>query len=690
MSLKELSKYTITSKYAAYIPELKRRETWTETVHRCRDMHLRKYEFLIQPDKDKINEVFEAVVRKECAPSMRSLQFGGAAIERKNARLYNCCVAHIHNSRSLEKAFWLLLCGCGVGLGLTRKYTERFPKLITQLYVDVPDYTITYVIPDTIEGWAQSIKALVDSYTEGNEFSGKQIIFDYSKIRQKGSQLSIGGKAPGSDGLRQCHKKVTNLLLDRIKSGNRKLRSIDLYDIAMHCSDAVLSGGIRRSATIALFDLHDELMMNAKTPLEVQDYCGNFVDGRYIGKVKYKDRWREVILSTYEAEQLIKTKKLSWITLEPQRGRSNNSVLLDRKYINSEEFYSIFSSTRHFGEPGFVFVDNEDSLYNPCAEIGFIPIVDDEPAVQFCNLSIVNGNKVRTKADFMKAVEYATIIGTLQAGYTDFDFLDERDKKITEEEVLLGVSVLGFLANPEILTDNDILKEASALALKVNEEWAAKLGINKAARVTCVKPDGNSAAALESPFSGIHPAHSKKYYRRVQANKDENLYQHFSMYNSYLCEPSVYSENNTDDVITFPIEVENGAVFKDNLTAIEHLELIKTVQENWVKGGQRDNTKPISNSVSCTVLVKDDEWNDVARYIFKNRDYFATVSLLSNNGDKVYAQAPYESVSDDSELEKFNKLREKFIPVDYSLLVEEDDHTARSEEAACAGGLCSL
>jgi ribonucleoside-diphosphate reductase alpha chain len=647
MSLKELSKFTITSKYAKYIPELKRRETWKETVYRCRDMHLRKYSFLTPELKDKINEAFEAVVRKECAPSMRSLQFGGEAIERKNARLYNCCVTHVYNSRSIEKAFWLLLCGCGVGLGLTKKYANQFPSLIKPSQLDNPNGSSTYVIPDTIEGWAHSVRILIDSFTEGNEYSGIAIDFDYSQIREKGVQLSIGGKAPGPDGLRNCHRKIRGFLIERVvESQDHKLRTIDLYDILMHCSDAVLSGGIRRSATIALIDLDDELMVNAKT--------GN------------------------------------WFDENPQRAKSNNSIILKRDNIDEEKFNHVFEKIKEFGEPGFIFVDNEDSLFNPCAEIGFIPMWNGEPAVQFCNLTIVNGNKVKTKEDLLKSVEYATIIGTLQAGYTKFEFLDAKDEAITEDEALLGVSILGFLANPDILVNPDVQKEASNYAVKVNEEWAQHIGINKAARVTCVKPDGNSAAALESPFSGIHPAHSKKYIRRVQANHEETHYKHFATYNSQLCEPSIYSENKTDDVISFPIEVTEGTLFKDNLTAIEHLQIIKSTQENWVGGGQKNNKKPISNSVSCTVLVGEDEWEEVARYIYEHKDFFSTVSLLSKNGDKTYAQAPYESMRTNSEIEEFFKLRDSFIPVDYSLLVEEDDFTVRSEELACSNGLCSI
>lgn len=685
MSLKELAKFTIISKYAKYLPEKQRRETWKETVERCRDMHLRKYNFLEQDRLDKITEVFEAVKRKEVAPSMRSLQFGGEAIERKNARMFNCSVVHVNNPRALQKAFWLLLCGCGVGLGFTEKYVSEFPKLSQ----GAKRKEITYKVEDTIEGWADSIRVLMDSYLEDTEFSNTEIKFDYSQIRPKGAPLSIGGKAPGPDGLSQCHTLVKRLLNNRVKEGF--LRSIDLYDIAMHCSDAVLSGGIRRSATIALFSLEDSLMMGAKTDITVDSFVGNLYGQTFIGKVKYDGKSVNVTLSDYDYQKLIKDNLVSWHIVEPQRARSNNSVILNRKEIGEEEFYKIFNSTKQFGEPGFVFVDDNDSLFNPCAEIGFIPVMDGEPAVQFCNLSIINGNKINLKRELMQAVENATIIGTLQAGYTNFEYLDEGDRKITEEEALLGVSILGFLSNPEILTDPEILREASELAVKVNEEWSEAIGINKASRVTCVKPDGNSAAALESPFSGIHPAHSEAYYRRVQVNTDENTYKHFKNFNPQLCEPSVWSANKTDDVIMFPIKIESG-ITKKQLSAIDHLNIIKVVQENWVNGGQKNNRKKVSNSVSCTVLVKPEEWGEVARFLFENREYFSTVSLLADNGDKVYAQAPYESIDkmNEEEFKRFLNFSESFLPVEYSNLIEQDDFTSRSEELACAGGQCSI
>lgn len=639
MSLTELSNFIITSKYAKYLKTEKRRETWDEITDRSLVMHLKKFDSLPTEDKLDIAKAFKLVRQKKVLQSMRSAHFGGEGVEKKNERAYNCCFLHIYNTRSIEKAFYLLLCGCGCGFGLSKKWIEQFPK-VTQDKKAV----VTYTVPDTIEGWATSAKLLVDSYLEGNEVSNKRVEFDYSLIRPKGSPISHGGTAPGSEGLALCHQQIRKLL-DTLP--NDRLRSIDVYDILMHTADAVLSGGIRRAACIALFDKDDYEMLTAKTG--------------------------------------------SWWIDNPQRQRSNNTVLLNRKEVTRDDFKSIVEHTRQFGEPGFAFVDDMNAGFNPCGEIQFLPIYDGQPAVQFCNLTTINGTLVKSKEDFFKAVEAATIIGTLQASYTDFKFLDDIDRKMTEEEALLGVSIMGYFANPEILLNDEILAEGAKLATEVNERWAKKLNINPAARITCTKPDGTSALAVGSPFSGIHPAHADRYIRRIQVNKLEAPYQFFRQHNPQLCEESVQAALNTDDIISFPVEVSNEeAVFKKDLSAIEHLDIIKSVNKSWVKNGEKNNKKPISHSISCTVLVDDEEWDTVADYLYDNRNYFTTVALLARTGDKAYAQAPHEAMTTEEELVKWQEMIDNIVPVDYTLMVEESDNTARNEEVACAGGVCGL
>jgi len=640
MSLQELSKFTITSKYAKYLNDQQRRETWDEIVDRSMNMHLKKFSYLPESDLTKIKDAFQRVRDKEVLPSMRSAQFGGEAIERKNERIYNCCFLHIHNTRCIEKAFYLLLCGVGCGFGLGKKWINQFPEMCGHKQ----DHLTTYQIEDSIEGWAKSVKVLVDSYLRGNEWTGKSVQFDYSLIRPKGSPLSHGGTAPGSKGLRHAHEKIKELL-DSYQG--TKLRTIDVYDILMHVSDAVLSGGIRRAACIALFDKDDDLMLSAKTG--------------------------------------------TWFIDNPQRGRSNNTVLLKRDEVTFEDFKYIIQRTKEFGEPGFAFVNDEDTGLNPCAEISFLPFYNGTPTVQMCNLTTVNGNKVTSEEDLKSFVEAATIIGTLQATYTNFTFLDEADMKMTEEEALLGVSIMGYLSNPDVLLDEEVLANASKFAVETNEIWAKKLGINPAARVTCTKPDGNSSCVLESPFSGIHPAHAHKYFRRVQVNKTDEVYKHFNQFNPSLCEESVHSAIKADDVITFPIAVESPkALVKNDLTALEHLDIIKKVQKAWVKNGEKNNTKPISHSVSCTVLVDENEWDNVAEYLYENRDSFVAVSLLGRTGDSDYAQAPYQAVKAPEDFHIFNSLKYSTKPVDYTSMVEKNDNTIRNQEVACANGVCEL
>ncbi len=640
MSLEELSKFTITQKYAKFIPELNRRETWDEIVNRSLNMHLRRFDTLEEQDKETIKEVFSLVKEKKILPSMRGMQFAGQGVESKNERQFNCCFLHIHNTRCIEKAFYLLLCGVGCGFGLRNKWVSQFPKLVIDKTSVQP-----YTIPDSIEGWATSTKALIDSYLEGNAYTGKQIKFDYSQIRPKGSPISHGGTAPGPEGLRHAHKQIEKLL--RSLSNGSKLRTIDVYDILMHTADAVLSGGIRRAASIALFEFTDELMMSAKT--------GN------------------------------------WFVENPQRARSNNTVILKRDEVTFDQLSYIIESTRQWGEPGFAFMDDLDTGTNPCAEVGLFPFWNGEPAVQFCNLTTINGNTIESIEDFLTLVRAASIIGTLQADYTDFKFLDKADVGITKEEALLGVSILGYMANPEVLLNPVVLRKGAELAVKTNEEWAAKLGIKPAARVTCTKPDGNSSCVIESAFSGIHPAHAQKYFRRVQVNKDDPVYVHFKKYNPQLCEESIYSATNTDDVIVFPIDVDNDhGMFKDDLPAVDHLDMIKMVQQAWVNGGAKNNTKPTSHAVSCTVLVGEDEWDGVVKYIYDNRDSFTNVSLLARSGDKDYAQAPYEAVTTEEDYERWIYARSSFQPVDYTLMHEDSDNTQHSQEVACAGGMCTI
>jgi ribonucleoside-diphosphate reductase alpha chain len=279
----------------------------------------------------------------------------------------------------------------------------------------------------------------------------------------------------------------------------------------------------------------------------------------------------------------------------------------------------------------------------------------------------------------------------LQATYTDFPYLAESAKELTESESLLGVSITAMMENPDVLLVPEYQKTASKLCVETNKKWAELLGVKQAARVTVVKPEGTSTLALGSMASGIHPAHARQMFRRVQMNKLDPVYKHFNMYNSQLCEEGVWSKNKTDDVVTFPINVPESSLVKADLTALSHLQIILDTQINWILPGTTEaNKRPVSHNVSCTVVVKPHEWEEVEKFIFENRQFFTAVSLIPASGDKDYKQAPMEAVSTEADQIKFDSMLKSYLPVDYSLMMEEEDNTDLMGEMSCVGGRCEL
>lgn len=692
--LQEIANFTFTSKYARYDEKKGRRETWEEAVARLEKMHLKRFSWLPKEDQERIGWAFDRVREKLVAPSMRSLQFGGPAVEAHMARIFNCSVTHIHSTRSFAEVFYLLLCGCGVGIGLSKRYLDRLPDLVGE--DDKTGTVVSYVIQDNIEGWADSVEALLMCYLKNTPYTGRKIVFDYSKIRKKGSPLKTGGgKAPGYKGLKKAHEKVKQVLDMVIEERKQKrLKTIDAYDILMHCADAVLSGGIRRSATCVIFDPSDEDMLNAKTMFKVDKirrFAKDDETGLYHGQVIIRKKVYDVELNEWDYQTLKDKGEISWFPIEPQRARSNNSALLIRDRATKEQFEDIINKTRQFGEPGFVFGNDESQLFNPCFEIGFIPVTKDGVCgVQFCNLTTQNGAKIKTKELFKEATEAATIIGTLQASYTHFPYLSRASQQLTEEEALLGVSITGIMENPSVLLDPENQREMAALAVETNAKWAKKLGINPAARITCVKPEGTSSIVLGTA-SGIHPHHARRYFRRVTCNKTENPYRFIKKLNPHAVEESVWSANKTDDILTFPLTVSDSAMTKADLTALKHLDIIRSTQQNWViPGTTTANIKPVEHNVSCTVLVKDEEWSEVISYLYDNREFFAAVSLLPATGDKIYKQAPMEAVVSEEDEKRWADLVSQWKHADFKLLKEDDDETQVQQELSCAGGACNL
>lgn len=927
MSLKALSNYTIYSRYAHYIPEKRRRETWDEITDRVFDMHARRYAKQLEESAEfraDFEFAKEMVRQKRVLGSQRALQFGGKWIERANAKLFNCSFTYLDRARVFAEIHYLLLCGCGVGFSVQKHHVGKLPDIKP---VDAATHVV-HQVADSIEGWGDATDALLSSY-----FSGGPIVrFDYSLIRPAGTLIAGQFKAPGHKGLENALEKIRALVERRLASSSfasdqfaGKLRPIDAYDIVMHIGDSVLSGGIRRSATISLFSHDDAEMMAAKT--------GN------------------------------------WYTENPQRGRSNNSVLLVRSETTWEQFAEVMKSTREFGEPGFYFASSTEHGANPCqpawasvltpqgistigalkegdviwsetgwttvahkwstgikpvnryrttagvfygtenhrlisggqkveakdadsidrlvgpdlsameldpqdvidgivlgdgsvhgasgdlvyvhigqddvdyhhsevggllrskregisstawevvttitaeelpltfnrevpsrflhgaprrvagflrglytangsivgdritlksasfklveqvqlmlsslgiasyyttnrpkvvefkngpylckesfdlnitadratfaALIGFVQTykvakvdallkrlkmsdhtkttydivsvehisdeevfditVDNEPhtywtgglnvsncveiglypqtpdgrsGVQFCNLCEINGKPCDTEARFLEACRAASILGTMQAGYTDFRYLSPESSEITAREALLGVSITGVMDNPEVLLSPKTQRAGAQMCKDTNRRVAHLLGLNPAARITCTKPAGSTSCVLQTA-SGIHPHHARRYLRRVQANQLEFPLQHYKALNPDAVERSVWSANGTDDVISFACEVPKGAVLKNDLDAIALLSKVKSSQVNWVLGGENPElcvSPGIHHNISNTVTVRADEWDKVARYIYENREYFTGISLLSASGDLDYPQAPFATV----------------------------------------------
>ena len=680
MSVYELQKYTAISKYARWIEEEKRRETWPESVNRVKNMMIEAYPFL----EIDIEKYYGMVKEQKILGSQRALQFGGKPIFKHNARIYNCSASYCDRLRFFQECFYLLLCGSGTGFSVQKHHVDLLPNFSLLRINHVVNIHKTHIVEDSIEGWANALGILLSSYfevpvKEFAEFKNCYVHFDYSKIRQKGEPLGFGiGKAPGHEPLKKALEKIRNLLDRVISEKHLKLRTIDAFDIVMHSADAVISGGVRRSATIALFSADDELMINAKTG--------------------------------------------DWFFTNPQRGRANISALLHRKHTSKETFENLFKATKEFGEPGFFWADLYDALCNPCVEISWVtrafykknsnelkiallnydgPITtkenckdemsDDDVALSgwgFCNLSTINGKTVSCPEDFYERCEAASFIGTLQASFTSFPYLGQVTESIVKREALLGVSINGMQHHPEILLNPKIQQHGAKIVKETNEKYAKILKINPAARTTCIKPEGNSACLLGST-SGIHPDHSKRYFRIVQANTGEAPYQFFKSKNPKACEPSAWSTNKTDDCIRFCVESQDGTKLKQDLNAINMLQAVVSTYNNWVVEGKNNDLclkKEINHNVSNTIHVEDDEWVKVCDYIYDNRDYLAGISLIASSGDKDYEQAPFTSVYNIEEQEEIYGKESVVIAQELFDKYKSYDFKSLWEACSCALG----
>lgn len=592
--------------YSRWIEELGRYETWEESVSRVMDMHRQKYAHIMSPELEELISFAEnAYKEKRVLGAQRALQFGGEQIFKHEARMYNCSVSHCDRTRFFQETMYMLLCGCGVGFSVQKHHIDKLPPLKKRYAKKSKVFTV----PDTIEGWADAFGVLLSSYFVGGgdfpEYEHTQVHFDLSKVRPKGAMISGGFKAPGPEGLRAALVKCEALIEAHLQGSDQdtvKMSSIVAYDFVMHMSDAVLSGGVRRSATICLFSKDDEEMLNAKTG--------------------------------------------DWYVTNPQRGRSNNSVMLLRDDVSREEWAHIMKSVKQVGEPGFIFTDNLDFCYNPCVEIGMLPtnLETGESGFQVCNLTEINGGMCVSEKDFKIACKAASILGTLQAGYTNFTYLSEASQAIIEREALIGVSITGWMNNPDVLFDKHVMINGAKTVKHWNVTVADLLGINVAARTTCVKPSGN-ASVLLGTASGIHGEHSELYFRNVQMNDQDDVLTLLQQENTDMVEDSVWSNTGTDKVVSFPVKSKEGSIYKSDLMGVKQLEYVKLAQQYWVEYGTNVDLcvdPNLRHNVSNTITV--DDWEEVEQYIYDNRKWFAGISLLSAMGDKAYPQAPFTEV----------------------------------------------
>ena len=613
---KILSDITVFMKYAKYLPKESRRESWEELVTRNKNMHLKKF----PKHSELIEHAYKVVYDRKVLPSMRSMQFAGLASEINPARLYNCSFLIANDVRCFQETMFLLLSGCGVGYSVQKHHVRQLPEIIKPNSKNIR----RYVVGDSITGWADAIKALMKSY-----FGQKNVTyeFDYSDIRPKGAMLvTSGGKAPGAEPLRNCINNITKIL--NSKENGDKLTTLEVHDIMCHIADSVLAGGIRRAALIALFSINDKEMLSCK-----------------------QGEW--------------------WID-NPQRGRANNSAVLVRSRIDKDNFFRIWQKVKESGcgEPGISWTNNAEAGFNPCHEISL-------KNMQFCNLCDVNVSDIESQEDLNNRVKAASIIGTLQASYTNFHYLRNDWKLNSEKDALLGISLTGIASNAVF---NFNLEEAAKVATDTNEEISKLIGINKAARVTTVKPAGTTSLVFGTS-SGIHAWHDKFYIRRIRVGKNEAIYTYLAIYHPELIE-DCQSYPETTAIIKVPQRAPETASTREE-SALDLLSRVKLVTQQWVNPGFRKGYN--QHNVSCTVSVKDNEWQEVGDWMWDNRDSYSGISVLPYS-DHSYVQPPFETCTEDVYVE----LSKSLSNIDLSKVVEMFDSTDLKGEAACGGGGCEI
>ena len=631
-----LADYVFLSKYSQRNSD-GRLEHWHETIERIYAMHevkLNKLGLWNIGVQEMIHKAMAMENDKKILSSQRGRQFASpvetSGILKHEAKLYNCCSTYIDRIEVFSEIMYLLLCGCGVGYSLHKEYIDKLPVVKKKT-----DEWVYYKVEDSIEGWADSIKWLME-----NMFEGRDTRMDFTAIRPEGALIDGKFVSPGPEPLIKAHKNIRKVMLG---AQGRKLISIEVHDIICFIADSVVSGGVRRSAMISLFDKDDDLMLRAKTG--------------------------------------------SWWTENPQRAMANNSILTSVKdRLSYKEMKEKLQVIRQFGEPGVVNVADYSYTVNPCGEIVMKPSIDGKSGFAFCNLVEINAERVKTEKEFYEACEVASFVATLQSLYTDFKYLSAASREIAERDRAIGVSITGIYANP--ILQGEVLKAGAKIVAETNAKWAEVFGINRSRTCTTIKPSGNASSILGLYCSGIHPAHATKYLRRVRIKT------YSPEFIALKDTPMVKVLRGDEAVISFPIEVKSGwIVCKDSVSAVEHLKFIGMVKHYWINKGSIEK-KVISNNISATVEVRDDEWDEVAAVLFTNDYLFTGVSLLPKLGDQIYDNAPFQRLSSKEVKKEFNDIKQylEVNEVDFNVIMSNRDNIYSGDMVAvgCSGGSCEL
>lgn len=634
---KKLSNTIVWLKYADHLQDEKRRENWTEITNRSANMHIKKFPKLIT----EIRECFDFVEAKEVLQSMRSAQFGGKAIESKNNRVYNCALRNADSVEAIKEIFYNLLCGSGVGYSVQQHHIAQIPKIVES----TSDTRKHFTIADTIEGWCEAVGFLFDTYTGKHGAKPHKPRFLYHLIRAEGLPLKTsGGTAPGPEPLRLALKHIETIL---IRNMGKKLGSLALHDCLCLMADAVHSGGSRRAAMISFFDRDDRDMLTCKSG----NWAGRMVGGKWVDG-KFEEGYN------------------------PQRGRANNSAVFLRGQTTFDQFWDFWEIVQRngTGEPGIFWTNDRDSLSNPCVEIS----LHDK---QLCNLTTINGATIRTQKDLEQRAIMAARIGTLQASYTDFSYLSKGWQETTEREALLGVSITGIGSGR---LKNLDLKKAALAAVAENKRFSKKVGINIAARVTAIKPEGTGSLVLGTP-AGIHAWHNDFYWRSIRigkSGKDGFLYRYLLQTVPELIEDEKGKEA-THAVFRIPIKANKEGYFRKTESALDLLERVKRYNQDWISTGHSSGAN--KHNISCTVSIKDHEWQDVGVWMWENRQFYNGLTVMPYAGGN-YQQAPFCDCTED----EFNEFAPLVSKIDISQITEMENNVDFTGELACSGGTCGI